>query len=229
MSREKAKDAAAAYALELVKEGMHIGLGTGSTAGYFIKRLIAKCRRGFAIRAVATSVSSERIAREGGIPLLDIETISHLDLTVDGADEVDPKRELIKGAGGALVREKIIASMSKKLIIVVDEQKCVDQLGHRLLPVEVVPFAKEATRAQIASLGLSGNYRMNEDGTPFVTDNQNWIFDITFPSPPHHPQELHDKLLHIPAVVDTGFFFNLATTIVVGKPDGTTEKVSQRV
>lgn len=226
MSHDFAKDAAAKRALEFVKEGMHIGLGTGSTSAHFIHHLSEKCRAGFSIHAASTSKESEQMAREGGIPILDIEKVSHLDLVVDGADEVDGQKRLIKGAGGALVREKIIAAMSGKMIVIVDETKCVTKLGKAPLPVEVVPFAGKATEAQMASLGLSGSYRLDKSGNLFVTDNHNWIFDITFSSPPDNPEELHQQLLQIPAVVDTGFFFNLATTIVVGKADNSVRVIS---
>jgi len=222
MSLEKAKDAAGFRALEFVREGMLIGLGTGSTAACFIRYLIEKCKEGFQVHAVATSIVSENMAREGGIELLDSNQVTHLDLTIDGADEIDPQKQLIKGAGGALVREKIIARMSRQMIVIADETKCVKRLGNHRLPVEVIPFGSNATKEHISSLGLTGDYRKGKDGKPYVTDNHNWIFDITFSTFPDQVEKLHDQLIQIPGIVDTGFFFNLATKVIVGKANGTT-------
>lgn len=222
MSLLKAKDVAGFRALDYLKEGMTIGLGTGSTASHFIQHLIDWCKRGFEIRAVATSLASEEMARKGGIPIADINAVSHLDLTVDGADEVDPQKRLIKGAGGALVREKIVAAMSEKMVVIVDSTKSVQMLGSCPLPVEVIPFGLAATEAHIQKLGVSGKFRQTPDGHLYRSDNHNHIFDITFQTPLQNPEELHEKLLRIPGVVDTGFFFNLASTVIVGRPDGTT-------
>jgi ribose 5-phosphate isomerase A len=222
MSLLKAKDAAGFRALDYLKEGMTIGLGTGSTASHFIQHLIDRCESGFEIRAVATSLISEEMARKGGIPIADINAVSQLDLTVDGADEVDPEKRLIKGAGGALVWEKIVAAMSQKMVVIVDSTKSVQVLGGCPLPVEVIPFGLAATQAHIQKLGLSGKFRQVPDGHLYTSDNHNYIFDITFQTPPANPEELNEQLLKVPGVVDTGFFFNLASTVIVGSPDGTT-------
>jgi ribose 5-phosphate isomerase A len=226
MANEIAKEAASLQALSQVQDGMHIGLGTGSTAAFFIDHLIEKCKAGLAIQVAATSKASEKKAKEGGLPLLDLETLTSLDLTVDGADEVDPQKRLIKGAGGALVREKILASMSKKMIVIVDETKLVDTLGHCPLPVEVIPFAAEATKKQLEDLGYPSTWRMNKDQRRYVTDNQNWILDICPKAPFVHPEKTHLEILQLPGVVETGFFFHLAKEIIVGKNDGTSYLLS---
>jgi len=226
MSLEEAKRSASIKALEFVQDGMHIGLGTGSTAAFFIQHLIEKCKQGLKVQAVATSNASQEMAKTGGIPLLDINTINALDLTVDGADEIDPQKRLIKGAGGALVREKIIAAMSKEMIVIADESKLVEKLGLHPLPVEIIPFGAKATQKHIEDSGLIGSWRKNGSEMQYLTDNQNWIFDIQFSSPIEDPESLQNTLLSIPGVVDTGFFFHLAKRCVIGKQDGTTTLIN---
>lgn len=221
MSHDEAKNAAGLQALEFIKEGMLLGLGTGTTAQCFIQHLIKKCQKGLNIKAVATSIASETMAREGGIPLLDVNAITSLDLTVDGADEIDPKMRLIKGAGGALVREKIIASMSREMIVIADQTKQVDKLGKHPLAVEVTPFAKQAIQRHFEDLKYTGQWRRKPSGALYITDNHNWIYDITFSKPLDHPETIHNELIQIPGVVDTGFFFHLATCVIIGRNDGT--------
>lgn len=222
MWQNKAKELASLKALEFVQDGMHIGLGTGSTAFYFIKHLIKKYKQGLNIKVMATSLSSEKMAREGGIPMLDVHTNTYLDLTVDGADEIDPKKQLIKGKGGALVREKILAAMSHEMIVIADETKLVEKLGKQSLPVEIIPFGAEATKKHIENKGFAGKWRLQSNGEKYITDNHNWIFDISFPFPPTSPEEVHFLLLSLPGIIDTGFFFHLAKRCVIGKQDGTT-------
>ena len=207
-------------AAELVNDGMTVGLGTGSTAFFFIERLIEKTKQGLKIRAVASSRRSEEQARQGGIVIADINSLSSLDITVDGADEIDSAKRLIKGGGGALVREKIVAAMSQEMVVVVDESKLSSKLGNKKLPVEVIPFGIEATRCKIEKLGLGGVWRKNPDTTFYVTDNGNYIFDIFFKTPLDNPEEVHAHLIAIPGVVDTGFFFGLAGRTVIGFSDG---------
>lgn len=214
MTQDKAKENAALKALEFVKEGMVIGLGTGSTTAYFIKHL---CQSGLNIKAVATSIESEKMARAGGIEMVDINTITSLDLVVDGADQIDPQKRLIKGAGGALMREKIVATMSKKMVVIADESKLVEKLGLCSLPLEIIPFATEAIRKQIADLGYLGSWRKKADGYYYMTDNHNFIFDVSLPSQLDDPETVNWQLRSIPGVLETGFFFNLATDIVIGK------------
>lgn len=223
MQQSAAKDAASKRALELVEEGMVLGLGTGSTSRFFIEHLIDRCKAGLKIHAVATSVASARLASKGGIPMLDINTLSSLDMTVDGADEIDPQRRLIKGAGGALLREKIIAKMSREMVVIADESKLVSTLGGRPLPIEVVPFGIEATKTQMQNLGYPGTWRMKEEGTFFVTDNGNYIFDVTLQGCSKSPEAIHSELLQLPGVVETGFFLGIAGRVIIGKSDGSVD------
>lgn len=223
MSQDKAKNAVSHKALEFVKDSMIIGLGTGSTAAYFIKHLIERYKSGLKIKAVATSTDSEKMAKSGGIPILNINVLTEIDLTVDGADEVDPQKRLIKGAGGALVREKIIANMSKEMIVIIDETKIVDKLGKHPLPIELVPFGIEATKKQLEDLGFPGQWRRKKNGDLYTTDNGNYILDLTLPHPFETPELAESQILRLPGVIETGFFFNLAHRVLIGKEDGSVQ------
>ena len=214
------KKLAAEKAVEWVKPGMIVGLGSGSTTAYFIEHLGLLCRKGLHIQAVATSHATTALAKKEMIPLLDMNDTSHIDLTIDGADEIDLEKRMIKGRGGAHVREKIIAYSSQELLIIVDATKCVSQLGRGTLPVEILFFGFSATRYQLEQLGYFGQWRTSEEGSLFLSDNGNPIYDITFASPPHSPEREHQRLKEVPGVVDTGFFFRLATRVIVGFPDG---------
>lgn len=220
MEQEKIKQAVGHRAAELIQDGMLVGLGTGSTVYYFIEKLIERIKDGLRIHAVSSSLRSADLASKGGIPLIDINTLSHLDITVDGADEIDHEKRMIKGGGGALLREKILASMSKEMIVVVDESKISPQLGRCKLPVEVVSFAHEVTRKKIEKLGYKGSFRKSQDGSLYVTDNGNHIIDISFNSLLFHPEQDHENIKKIPGVVETGFFFHLAGRVIVGFKDG---------
>ncbi len=210
------KDKIGAYAAELIKPGMTVGLGTGSTAACFIEHL---GKRGLKIQAVASSEASLKLAKKVGIPLIDINSITHLDLTVDGADEIDEKKRMIKGGGGALVREKIVASMSKEMIVIVDSSKLVSKLGKHPLPVEILPFAYKVTEHAINKLGYNGSFR--KQGNHFyITDNGNYVYDIHFPTLCENPEKDNENLIHLPGVIDTGFFFHLAGRVIVGFEDG---------
>ncbi|SRR5581483_2315365 len=220
MSIDAIKKAVGYKAAELVENRMCIGLGTGTTAFYFIERLGQRCREGLKIQAVSSSTRSLEQAKKEGIPLLDIDATTTLDLTVDGADEIDPLKRMIKGAGGALVREKILAAMSREMVVIVDEKKLVSSLGKCKLPVEILPFAKTATLHHIQKAGYHGEFRKKSDGDAYVTDNNNLIIDIQFDSSRENPEEDHETLIRIPGVVDTGFFFNLAGRVIVGFTDG---------
>lgn len=220
MLNEAIKKAVGYKAAELVQEGMLIGLGTGSTAFFFIERLIQRCEDGLQIHAVASSEHSYKQAKTGKIPLINIEKISALDMTFDGADEIDPQKRMIKGGGGAHVREKIIANMSHELVVIVDESKLVQDLGKCKLPVEVLPFAHLVTLHNIEKAGYKAEFRTLADNSLFVTDNNHFIIDIHFDKPCKHPEQDHEILIHIPGVIDTGFFFNLAGRVVVGFSDG---------
>lgn len=217
---EKGKAAAAKKALEYVKDSMLIGIGTGSTVFYFIDYLIERCKQGLKIQAVSSSERSTKQAKAGGIPFADINTITSIDLTIDGADEIDDKNRMIKGGGGALLREKILAFSSKSMVVIVDETKVVHQLGSRKLPVEILPFGLHLTIKHIELLGFKGHLRLSDNGHLYKTDNGNFIYDITYEKQIVHPENDHLKLINIPGVVETGFFFNLAKKIVIGYEDG---------
>jgi len=219
--KNRAKQAAAKTAVALVEEDMLIGLGTGTTAAYFIEALIERCRStNMKIAAVATSEHSAKQAQAGGIPLYPIDKLTALDLTFDGADEIDPQKRMIKGGGGALLREKIIATLSREMIVLVDKDKLVDQLGAFPLPVEVIPFAHEAILNRIGQMGYQGTFRYKEDGQLYATDNGNYIIDIVFKSGCQFPEKDQETLRSIPGVVETGFFFNLAGRVIIGDSDG---------
>lgn len=219
------KQLAAEKAVEYVKDGMHVGLGTGSTAYWAILKIGERVREGLSIQAVATSKASEKLAKEQGIPLIPFDRIQGLDLTIDGADELDRGLHLIKGGGGALLREKIVAFHSKELIIIADESKLVDKLGTFPLPVEMVPFAYEWTMASLERLGAKPMLR-TDDESIYVTDNGNYIADCRF-GEIDNPNELHQKLLHLPGVVDNGLFIGLATRAVIGHSDGSVSVVER--
>lgn len=223
LQAQTAKKSAGYAAATFVKDGMIVGLGTGSTAVFFIEKLIERCREGLKVLAVATSARSESMARKGGISIIDINTISSIDLTVDGADEIDKEKRMIKGGGGALLREKIVASMSKEMIVVVDESKLVDRLGKFPLPVEIIPFAYTATIHRIEQLGYNGGLRLNSFGDVYLTENGNYIYDIHFKTLIHDSEKLHHQLREIVGVVESGLFIHLAGRVVIGYKDGHVE------
>ena len=220
MSLENAKKVAAEKAAELIQNDMIIGLGTGSTAQFFINKLSSRCQQGLKIHAVATSKQSEMQAKHLGIPLLDISHMTRLDVTVDGADEIDPQKRMIKGAGGALAREKILASMSKEMIVIIDETKKVEKLGKRPLPVEILPFGCMATQKALEKLGYHGKWRLKDGQGFYMTDNLNYVLDIHFDHVREHPEQDHISIKQVPGVVDTGFFFKLAGRVIVGLLNG---------
>jgi ribose 5-phosphate isomerase A len=212
---EAQKRAAAERAVELVRPGMVVGLGTGSTAGYFIHGLGAAVRNGLRIKAVATSARTREQAQANAIPVVD-DFDGRIDLAVDGADEIDPAVNCIKGRGGALLREKIVAHASRRFIVIADSTKLVDALGNGPVPIEVLPFLWQVTRRFIESLGGRPELRMGEGG-PYRTDNGNLILDTKFST--IGPQ-LAASLETIPGVLEHGLFFGLAAGALIGQPDG---------
>ncbi|MFA7341767.1 MAG: ribose-5-phosphate isomerase RpiA [Candidatus Methanomethylophilaceae archaeon] len=213
------KRMAAEKAVEDVQDGMTVGLGTGSTAYFAIMRVAELVRSGYKLRCVATSVQTEEIALREGIEILPLDEVEGIDITIDGADEVDPQLQLIKGLGGALLREKIVAAASKREIIIVDDSKMVPKLGTKSpLPVEVLPFGQGHTRRALERLGCEPTLRM-KDGRPFITDGGNPIFDCRFPGI-ESPFFLESRLNTIPGVVENGLFLNMATKVIVASPDG---------
>ncbi len=206
-------------AAELVVDDMVVGLGTGSTVRHTIERLGERVAGGLRISGVPTSSATESLALEVGIPLTSLGKQSSLDLTIDGADEVDPELNLIKGLGGALVREKIVASASRRLVIVVDESKLVERLGTKSpLPVEVMTFGSGATRARLAGLGCEPAWRMAGD-EPFVSDNGNHILDCRFDGI-DDPAALEARVNNQPGVVENGLFVGMADSVYVGSRQG---------
>jgi len=218
-SAEEGKAAAGTTAAEDVQPGMKLGLGTGSTVAHFLKALGRRHTRGElpGIVGVPTSVWTEREATKLGLPLSTLEAVGFLDLTVDGADEVDPALDLIKGLGGALLREKMVAQATGTLLIITDERKVVNRLGTRSpLPVEVIPFSWRSHVPFVETLGARADLRVEPDGTPFTTDNGNFILHCRFPHGIEDPALLQDALAHRSGVVECGLFLNMAQEVLVG-------------
>ncbi|HEY2105551.1 MAG TPA: ribose-5-phosphate isomerase RpiA [Candidatus Binataceae bacterium] len=206
------------YALRYVKPGHTIGLGTGHAAAAFIRALASS---GVRVRGVPTSRHSEQMAREGGIEIVGLDAVDRIDVTIDGADEVDPRLNLIKGRGGALVREKIVAVSSRREIIVVGFEKLVRRLGeHGILPVEVVPFGVSPCLRRLKKLGLRPALRSNPDGTPTRSDNDNLIVDCKVDATLNH-RRVNRELQEMTGVVDHGLFLGIAQTVLVAQADGT--------
>jgi ribose 5-phosphate isomerase A len=211
--RDRWKIEAARRALELVQPGMRLGLGTGSTARHFVDLVGEKVAAGLEIRCVATSKATEAQARALNIPVLTLDELPELDLTVDGADEIDPQLRLIKGGGGALLREKIVAAASRRMAVIADSSKLVPRLGAFPLPVEVVPFGLTATRLHIekalADMGLGGDMRLRGGPAPFITDGGHNILDCPLGAI-SDPERLAAALSAIPGVVEHGLFLGYA-------------------
>lgn len=215
------KQLAAERAVSFLDDGMTVGLGTGSTAYWAIEKIGQKVKNeGWKIRAIATSIRSEEQARGLGIPIVDFSSVRAIDVTIDGADEVDGHLQLIKGGGGALLREKIVATNSLQMIVVADETKWVQTLGKFPLPVEVIHFGWERTFEKLQMLGCQGTLRLN--GTePYITDNGNYIIDCAF-GEITDPPALHNDVNSITGVVDNGLFIQIATKLVLGYNNGET-------
>lgn len=217
------KKIAGERATDYVAHDMIVGLGTGSTAYFAIVRLAERIREeSLRIRCIPTSERSATLARELGIPLASFAEVLHVDVTIDGADEVDPAFNLIKGGGGALLREKFVASASDTELIIVDESKLKQRLGAFPLPVEVVPFGWQMTRERLRDLGCDARFR-SSDSAPFVTDNGNYILDCSFGAI-EDPPALEREIVGTCGVVDCGIFSGLATRIIIGKSDGSLEE-----
>jgi ribose 5-phosphate isomerase A len=228
MSGTEYKRQAAEHALAYVEDGMDLGLGTGTTAAHFVRALGAKVAAGFKVQCVATSLETETLARSLGIPMTTLDDVPFLNLTIDGADEIDPHLRLIKGGGGALLREKIVASASAAMIVIADASKRVETLGAFPLPIEVVRFGLAASRNLAAELaeeaGCTGEItlRRRDDGQPVVTDNGNLILDCAFGHIPD-AEALDAALRLVPGVVETGLFIDLAAKAILAGPDGIVE------
>jgi ribose 5-phosphate isomerase A len=213
------KKAAAEKAVEFVQSDMVVGLGTGSTAYFAIEALGNRIKEGLQIVGVATSSSTEQLAKKFGVPLVPLDEVKLIDLTIDGADEVDPRFNLIKGMGGALLREKVVAYASLEEIIIVDDSKLVDVLGARSpLPIEVAPFGHKLTKNALEGLGCQARLKGGEK--PFRTDNGNLIYECKFERI-EDPEFLEVEIHLIPGVVESGLFIGLATKVVIGQENGT--------
>ena len=216
MSNEQEKQAAARASLRFIEDGQIVGLGSGSTATWFIRFLGERVKAGLKIRGLPTSVDSQRLAASLGIPLLTLDECQQIDVTVDGADEVDPKLRAIKGGGGALLREKIVASATRCFVIIADSTKQVPVLGKFPLPVEVIPFAQTLMTKRISALGAEVRPRLKSDGKPFVTDEGHSILDCHF-GQIADPEKLARQLSDMPGVVEHGLFINIASVALIAK------------
>jgi ribose 5-phosphate isomerase A len=202
-------------AAEMIEPSMVVGLGTGRAAAMFVRALARRVQQGLRVRGVPTSKRTAELAAELGIPLVGLEDVDSIDIDVDGADEVDPSLDLIKGHGGALLRERVVASISRRFVILVGEEKMVPRLGARLaVPVEVVPFAAPVSKRGIEGLGAEVCLRLRADGGPFVSDNGNHILDAKFPAI-EDASDLGSRIDDLPGVVDNGLFVGMADLVLV--------------
>jgi ribose 5-phosphate isomerase A len=218
MGNSQEKEAVGRAAAKLVRDGDVVGLGTGSTAYFAVIALGERVKAGLKIIGIPTSVQTGDLARQLGIPLTTLDERPEIDITIDGADEVDPKLNLIKGGGGALLREKVVASASKKMVVVADSSKVVPALGKFPLPVEIISFARTVVENKIAALGASPKLRAKADGSPFITDNGNQILDCSF-GKIDDPPALALALSNTPGIVEHGLFIGLASVALVGRGD----------
>lgn len=221
-----AKQLAGERAVDWVQDGMTLGLGTGSTVYYSLQKLGQRiANEGLKVRGIPSSEQTAEIATEVGIPLIDFASAQKLDLYIDGADEVDPQLALIKGGGGALFREKMLASISERFIVVAHDAKYVPVLGKFPLPIEVVPFGWEITLSRLQALGVPAQ-RREKEGEIFISDNANYIIDCQFDQIPD-PASLNLQIIQIPGVVETGLFINMAHTVIVAAADGEVKILEQ--
>jgi len=217
LNQESAKKNAAREAVKFVEHGMTVGLGTGSTASIAIDILGNKLSENFQITGMPTSIETKKQAEKWGMDLIGIEDRDSIDIAIDGADEVSPSLDLIKGLGGALLREKKVERKAKELIIIVDKTKIVERLGIGPLPVEVRTENHDLVAREIEKQGCQAKLRTEESGDVFVTDNKNYIYHCHFPEGIKNPEEMDARLLNIDGVKDTGLFVNMATKVIIGK------------
>ena len=209
-------------AAEAVVSKTVVGLGTGTTISFFLEHLGQRCKEGLSIKAVSSSTATSKQAKALRIPLVETDAIDKIDLMVDGADQIDHNKNLVKGRGGALVREKILASFSQKIIILVDETKRAQSLGAIHVPLEVLPFGSNITQKLLGKRGYKAVFRESKN-KKMQSDNGNFLMDIYFDKPIENPQQLSIDLKEIPGIVETGLFYNLPMTVYVGKSDGSIE------
>ena len=219
---DREKEAAARASLRYVKDGDVVGMGTGSTAAFMVRALAEKVRAGLKIVGIPTSKRTGDLAASLGIAVTTLDEYQDINVTIDGADEFDPQLRLIKGGGGALLREKIVASASRKLVIIADSSKQAKMLGKFPLPVEVIPFAEKLVAKKIAAMGAQVKLREYAYGNPFVTDEGHHILDCHF-GEIDDPEKLGAALSFMPGIVEHGLFLNMASVVVVAKTDGVEE------
>ena len=229
MSRDEIKKEVGVYAADFVHQGMTIGIGSGSTVHWFIEELGRRLKQGLEITAVPTSMQSKQLASNAAIPISDLNSIDKLVLTIDGADEIDPQGQLIKGGGGALLQEKIVAASSVELIIIADSSKLVQQLGKFPLPVEVIQFGYKQVEKKIMAAGLCRKISLRKNANEvFVTDQGHYILDCYYEKITD-PETLNRALHLIPGVVETGLFVNMANKAIIGYEDGNVQMIDLRV
>ncbi|HIA53040.1 MAG TPA: ribose-5-phosphate isomerase RpiA [Candidatus Melainabacteria bacterium] len=224
MSADDDKKLAAQSAVDLVEDGMVLGLGTGSTAVFAVQLLGERVKKGLKIKGVPTSDSTEKLARSVGIPIVTLDEFPALDLDIDGADEVEPSLCLIKGGGGALLREKIVAYASKRVVIIVDEKKLVEKLGKFHLPIEIVPFSRGLVQEKVDEMGAKSVVRVRDDRV-FRTDENNLILDCDF-GLIEDPRALAQKLSLIPGIVEHGLFIDMVERVIIGN-DGKVKELTK--
>ncbi len=221
MAHDQEKEAAARASLRFVRDGDIVGLGSGSTAAYAVRLLGERVRAGLKIRGIPPSSQTRELATSLGIPLTTFDEVQEINVTIDGADEVDPQLCLTKGGGGALLREKIVASASRQLVIIADSSKQVPMLGKFPLPIEVIAFAQPVVKKKIEALGASVKLRQS-NGSPFVTDEGHHILDCSFGQIPD-PPALARRLSDMPGVVEHGLFINMASVVLIARGQEVTE------
>ena len=228
LSPDDIKNKLGIYAADFVKQGMTIGLGTGSTVYWLIQELGIRVKQGLDIAIVPTSVQTQQLAKEAGIKVTDLDNILRLPLTIDGADEIDGRGQMIKGGGGALLQEKIVASASDELIIIADSSKIVSQLGQFPLPVEVIPFGYKQVIQKIIQTGICKNVTLRQkDHQAFITDHQHYILDCDCKKI-ENAVLVNNTLHNIPGVVETGLFIDMANKLIAGYEDGKIEMTTYR-
>jgi ribose 5-phosphate isomerase A len=222
MANDHEKEVAARASLRFVQDGNIVGLGTGSTAAHAVRLLGQRVRDGLKIRGIPTSTATKDLALAAGIPLTTLDQFQQLDVTIDGTDEFDPQLNLIKGGGGALLREKVIASASKQLVIIADSSKQVATLGKFPLPLEVISFAEALVAKKITALGAKVQLRQSADGKPFITDEGHHILDCHF-GQIADPPALARTLEAMPGIVEHGLFIGMASVVLIAKEDAIQE------